>query len=52
LAREIGLLKVDMISIDGTKIDANASKVRSVRYDRAQELCAQLEADLADEPDP
>ena len=64
LAREIGLLKVGMISIDGTKIDANASKVRSVRYDRAQELRAKLEADiaeliaraeasdLADEPNP
>ena len=65
LAREIGLLKVRMISIDGTKIDANASKVRSMRYDRAQELRAKLEADiaeliaraeaseyLADEPDP
>ena len=50
MAREIGLLKVGMIRIDGTKIDANAAKVRSVRYDPAQELRAKLEADIAEEP--
>jgi transposase len=38
LARESGLLRLGMVSIDGTKIDANASKIRSVRYDRAQAL--------------
>ena len=47
LARELGLLKLGMVSIDGTKIDANASKVRSVRYDRAQALRAQLDKDIA-----
>jgi hypothetical protein len=26
------------VSIDGTKIDANASKLRSLHYDRAQAL--------------
>lgn len=64
LAREVGLLKVGMVSIDGTKIDANASKIRSVRYDRAKELRARLEADIkamlakaeaadaSDQPDP
>jgi hypothetical protein len=36
-----------MVSIDGTKIDANASKIRSVRYDRAQELRTKLAADIA-----
>jgi hypothetical protein len=35
------------VSIDGTKIDANASKIRSVRYDRAKELRAKLAADIA-----
>jgi hypothetical protein len=30
-----------------TQIDANASKIRSVRYDRAQELRAKLAADIA-----
>jgi transposase len=47
LARELGLLKLGMVSIDGTKIDANASKIRSVRYDRAQALRAQLDEDIA-----
>jgi hypothetical protein len=35
------------VLIDGTKIDADASKIRSVRYDRAQELRAKLAADIA-----
>ena len=47
LARESGLLRLGMVSIDGTKIDANASKIRSVRYDRAQDLRARLAADIA-----
>src|ERR671921_680154 len=48
LARESGLLKLGTVSIDGTKIDANASKIRSVRYDRAQALRAKLAADIAE----
>ncbi|WP_184049240.1 transposase, partial [Roseospira visakhapatnamensis] len=64
MGRELGLLKVGMVSIDGTKIDANASKIRSVRYDRAKALREQLEKDIAallaqaeaadreDQPDP
>ncbi len=47
LAREADLLPVGTVSIDATKIDANASKIRSVRYDRAKELRAKLEADIA-----
>ena len=47
LARESGLLHLGTVSIDGTKIDANASKIRSVRYDRAQDLRAKLAADIA-----
>src|SRR5829696_759865 len=47
LAREAGLLRVGAVAIDGTKIDANASKIRSVRYDRAGELRAKLAADIA-----
>ena len=34
------------MSVDGTKVDANASKHRSVRYDRAKELVEQLRADI------
>lgn len=48
LARESGLLRLGTVSIDGTKIDANASKIRSVRYDRAQGLRAKLAADIAE----
>jgi hypothetical protein len=36
------LLKVGMVSVDGTKLKANASKNRNVRYDRAGELLEQL----------
>jgi len=46
LAREVGLLRLGTVSLDGTKLDANASKIRSLRYDRAQELRAELEADI------
>jgi transposase len=48
MAREMKLLSVGMVSIDGTKIDANASKIRSVRYDRAKALRAKLDADIAE----
>ena len=48
LARASGLLRLGSVSIDGTKIDANASKIRSVRYDRAQELRTKLAADIAE----
>jgi transposase len=47
LARESGLLKLGTVSIEGTKIDANASKIRLVRYDRAQALRAKLAAEIA-----
>lgn len=47
LARETGLPRLGTVSIDGTKIDANASKRRSVRYDRAKQLRAKLAADIA-----
>lgn len=47
LARESGLLRLGMVSIDGTKIDANASKIRSLRYDRARALRDKLATDIA-----
>lgn len=46
MARHTGLLRVGTVSIDGTKIDASASKIRSVRYDRARELRTKLAADI------
>ncbi|WP_342627943.1 IS1182 family transposase [Nguyenibacter vanlangensis] len=47
LAREMGLVRLGTVSIDGTKIDANASKYRSIRYDRAKELREMLATDIA-----
>lgn len=46
LARELGVLEVGLVSVDGTKVDANASKHRSVRYDRAKALVEQLRMDI------
>lgn len=48
LAGELGLLKVGTVSVDGTKIDANASKIKSVRYDRIQALRRKLATDIGD----
>ena len=47
MAKELKLLKLGMVSIDGTKIDANASKIKSVRYDRATALRVKLAEDIA-----
>ena len=48
LAKELRLVKVGVVSVDGTKIDANASKHRSVRYDRAGELVDQLKLEISE----
>jgi len=48
LARELKLLKLGVVSVDGSKLDANASKHRSVTYQRAGELIAQLKLEIAD----
>ncbi|MEC4688824.1 MAG: IS1182 family transposase [Nitrospirota bacterium] len=46
LAREVGVLKVGTVSVDGTHIRANASKDCNVSYERAGELREQLENDI------
>ena len=46
LASEMKLLKVGTVSVDGTHIRANASKHKSLRYDRAGQLERQLRADV------
>ena len=46
LAREMGVLKIGTVSVDGTHIKANASKHKSIRYDRAKELEAKLNKDI------
>lgn len=49
LAKELGCLKkVGGISIDGTKIKANASKHAAVSYKRAGEMIEQLEFEVAE----
>ena len=48
LAKQMRLLKVGVVSVDGTKMKANASKDKNVRYDRAVQLEAQLTADVQD----
>ncbi len=47
LAREVRLLRVGLVSVDGTQIDANASRHRNVRYDRAGELVDQLRGEIS-----
>ena len=46
LAREMGVLKIGTVSVDGTHIKANASKHKSIRYDRVRELEAKLNKDI------
>lgn len=47
MARELKLLRVGMVSVDGTKVDANASKRNSLRYDRARQLRERLQKEIA-----
>ena len=48
LAQSAGVLKLGNISLDGTKIHADASKSRAVSYKRLLELQAQLKLDVAE----
>jgi transposase len=48
LAKELKLLKLGVVSVDGSKFDASASKHRAVTYQRAGELIAQLKCEIAD----
>jgi transposase len=48
LAKELKLVKVGVVSVDGSEFDANASKHRAVTYQRAGELIDQLKLEIAD----
>lgn len=48
LAKELKLVKVGVVSVDGSKVDASASKHRSVTYRRAGELIDQLQQEIRD----
>ena len=48
LAREMGVLKMGTIGLDGTKIQANASRHSALSYEHAVKIEAQLKAEVAD----
>jgi hypothetical protein len=48
LAREMGVLKMGTIGLDGTKIHANASRHSALSYEHAGKIDAQLRAEVAD----
>ena len=48
LAREMGVLKLGTIALDGTKIHANASRHSALSYEHAGKIEAQLQAEVAD----
>jgi transposase len=48
LAREMKILRVGIVSVDGTKMKANASKHKNVGYERAGQLVEQLDYEVRD----
>ncbi len=46
IARQMKLLKLVTIALDGTKVHANASRHRALSYGHAQKIEAQLEAEV------
>jgi transposase len=48
LAREMGVLKMGTVALDGTKIHANASRHSALSYEHAGKIEAQLTAEVAD----
>src|SRR6266851_230384 len=48
LAREMGMLKMGTVALDGTKIHANASRHSALSYEHAGRIEEQLKAEVAD----
>jgi transposase len=48
LAREMGVLKMGTVALDGTKIHANASRHSALSYEHAGKIEAQLRAEVAE----
>jgi transposase len=48
LAREMGVLKLGTVALDGTKIHANASRHSALSYEHASKIEAQLKAEVAE----
>jgi len=48
LAREMGVLRLGAVALDGTKVHANASKHSALSYEHAGKIEAQLQAEVAE----
>jgi hypothetical protein len=48
LAREMGVLKLGTVALDGAKMHANASRYSALSYEQAGKIEAQLKAEVAD----
>jgi len=48
VAREMGVLKMGTVALDGTKIHANASRHSALSYEHAGKIEAQLQAEVAE----
>src|SRR5665811_1902290 len=48
LAREVGVLKLGTVGLDGTKVHANASRHSALSYEHAGKIEEQLKAEVAD----
>ena len=48
VAREMGVLKLGTVALDGTKLHANASRHSALSYERAGQIEAQLQGEVAD----
>jgi transposase len=48
VAREMGLLRMGTVALDGTKIHANASRHSALSYEHAGKIEAQLKAEVTD----
>ena len=46
LAREMGLVKLGTIAVDGTKVSANASRHKAMSYERMQQIEGELKAQI------
>jgi transposase len=48
LAREMGMLRMGTVALDGTKVHANASRHSALSYEHAGKIETQLKAEVAD----
>jgi transposase len=48
LAREMGMLKLGTVALDGTKVHANASRHSALSYEHASKIEAQLKAEVTE----